>query len=125
MNLEQAKEVLELYKIKNSEIAIKITYDQMIEMNNHDFKNKVSEAIGVVLKELETQKEMIEFQAGYRQTLEQDLFEGASNFVIPKDKIRKFIKEELPDDETCECCDNYDVNGVLIKQKLMKVLEEG
>lgn len=43
---------------------------------------------------------------------------------INKDKIRKIINEELPDDEICEVCGNYDVNGVVIKQKLIKVLEE-
>ncbi len=43
---------------------------------------------------------------------------------IPKDKIREIINEDLPDDEICEVCEKYDVNGVVIKQKLIKVLEE-
>lgn len=43
---------------------------------------------------------------------------------IVKDKIKEIIKEELPDDEICEACEIYDVNGVVIKQKLIKLLEE-
>lgn len=46
-----------------------------------------------------------------------------TNF-IPKDKIKEIIKEELPDDDICKSCGRYDVNGVVIKQKLIKVLEE-
>lgn len=43
---------------------------------------------------------------------------------IPKDKIKEIIIEELPDDDICKSCGRYDVNGVVIKQKLIKVLEE-
>ena len=43
---------------------------------------------------------------------------------ISKKKIEEFIKEELPDDEICSFCDRYDVNGVEIKEKLQKLLEE-
>ena len=45
-------------------------------------------------------------------------------YAIPKDKIREIIIEELPDDDICKSCERYDVNGILIKQKLIKVLEE-
>lgn len=40
-------------------------------------------------------------------------------------KILNFINNELPDDEICECCSNYDVNGVHLKNELKKLLEEG
>ncbi len=43
---------------------------------------------------------------------------------ISKDKIREFIKENLPDDEICSCCDNYDSNGVAIKINLENLLKE-
>ena len=43
---------------------------------------------------------------------------------IPKNKIEELIKEELPDDKICEVCDIYDVNGVDIRRKLEKILEE-
>jgi len=41
-----------------------------------------------------------------------------------KEKIREFIKKELPDDEIMECCSNYDVNGVAIRKELEKILED-
>lgn len=40
-----------------------------------------------------------------------------------KEKIRDFIKDELPDDEICATCNVYDVNGVEIKKKLQELLE--
>lgn len=43
---------------------------------------------------------------------------------ISKDKIRAIIKEELPGDEIMETCQNYDINGVLIREKLKELLEE-
>ena len=46
------------------------------------------------------------------------------DYNILKDKIKEIIKEELPDDDICKSCGRYDVNGVVIKQKLIKVLEE-
>ena len=45
-------------------------------------------------------------------------------YYIHKDKIRDFIKSELPDDDICEACETYDVNGVDIKKELKKLLEE-
>ena len=41
-----------------------------------------------------------------------------------QDKIKKFIKDELPDDEIMECCGTYDVNGVLLREELEKLLGE-
>ena len=41
-----------------------------------------------------------------------------------KYEIQKFIDEELPEDEICEVCERYDVNGVEIKNKLLKILEK-
>lgn len=46
------------------------------------------------------------------------------DYNILKDKIKEIIKEELPDDDICKSCGRYDVNGVVIKQKLIKLLEE-
>ena len=47
-----------------------------------------------------------------------------TNNFISKDKIKEFIKEELPDDEICECCNIYDVNGIELKLKLQSLLEK-
>ena len=43
---------------------------------------------------------------------------------ISKDKIKKFIKDELPDDEVMECCTIFDTNGIDLRIKLEKILEE-
>lgn len=43
---------------------------------------------------------------------------------VDKDKIREFIKNELPNDEIMKCCSNYDVNGVRLRKELQKLLEE-
>jgi hypothetical protein len=55
--------------------------------------------------------------------------EGDNDFdrqfvLIRKDKIKKFIDEELPGEEICKSCDIYDVNGISIKEKLEKILAE-
>lgn len=42
---------------------------------------------------------------------------------VEKDKIRKFIKEELPDDEIMECCEMYDVNGIRLRKELEKIIK--
>ena len=46
-------------------------------------------------------------------------------FYNLKNNLYKLIEEELPDDEICDCCSNYDVNGVRIKQKLLGLLNKG
>lgn len=43
---------------------------------------------------------------------------------ISKDKIKAFIKEELPDDEICSCCEIFDINGIDLKRKLQSLLED-
>ena len=40
------------------------------------------------------------------------------------DKIKTFIKEELPDDEICSCCEIYDIDGIDLKRKLQSLLEK-
>ncbi len=54
--------------------------------------------------------------------LRSDSFLDRDNYW--KDKIRKFIKEELPDDEIMEVCSCYDVNGVSLRRELEKMLKE-
>ena len=43
-------------------------------------------------KEIERQASLIKFDVKYRNQLEQDLYENASNYVVPKKTIRKKIK---------------------------------
>ena len=45
-----------------------------------------------VLKENEELKEIIARKNGYTQSLEEDLFENASNYVIPKQRIKDKIE---------------------------------
>ena len=42
---------------------------------------------------------------------------------ISKEKIKKFIEEELPGEEICKSCETYDVNGISLKKRLEKLLE--
>lgn len=44
--------------------------------------------------------------------------------LIHKDKIREFIKKELPDDEIMKWNIIYDVNGIDLRMKLEELLEE-
>jgi hypothetical protein len=46
------------------------------------------------------------------------------NDYISKDKIREFIKKELPDDELMKWNIIYDVDGIDLRKKLEKILEE-
>ena len=41
-----------------------------------------------------------------------------------EDKIKAFIKEELPDDEICSYCEIFDINGIDLKRKLQSLLEK-
>jgi len=41
-----------------------------------------------------------------------------------KEGIENIIKNELPDDDICNCCSIYDVNGIDLKIKLQSLLEE-
>lgn len=41
-----------------------------------------------------------------------------------KEGIENIIKNELPDDEICNCCNVFDVNGIEIKEKLQSLLEK-
>lgn len=43
--------------------------------------------------EIEEKDELLKFNKNYINRLEQDLFENASNYVVPKEKIREKIKE--------------------------------
>ena len=50
--------------------------------------------------------------------------ERVSIHCIHKDKIKAFIKEELPDDEICSYCETFDINGIDLKRKLQSLLEK-
>ena len=43
---------------------------------------------------------------------------------IPKDQIRDFIKEYLPSDDVMKICKMYDINGIIVREKLEELLKE-
>lgn len=49
-------------------------------------------------KEIEEKDELLKFNKNYINRLEQDLFGNASNYVVPKQKIREKIKELSEED---------------------------
>ena len=49
-----------------------------------------------VLKENEELKRLVAHKNGYTKKLEEDLFENCSNYVIPVQKVKDKIEEELP-----------------------------
>lgn len=87
--------------------------------------NKKAKAIEAILKELERLKQenerlnsLLKFSIDYRHKLEEDLYEGASNFIVRKDKIREKLKENKAKTDCKHCdntCDSY---------QLCKFLEE-
>lgn len=67
-------------------------------------------------------KERLEFRVNYCNELEHELYEEGN--YIHKAAIRKFIKEELPDDEIMKTCEMFDINGVYLRKKLEELLGE-
>ena len=55
---------------------------------------------------------------------QEELEERNKKDYISKDKIREFIKEELPDDEIMKWSIIYDINGIDLRKKLEELLEE-
>ena len=49
--------------------------------------------IAKLQKENEKLNKLLKFSLDYRHKLEEDLYEGASNFILRKDKIREIIEE--------------------------------
>ena len=60
---------------------------------NYDYKKTILNIIEKQQKEIEKQASLIKFDVKYRNQLEQDLYENASNYVISKEKIKNKIKE--------------------------------
>lgn len=86
--------------------------NKVLQENNKGLKAKIDE----LQKENQELKEKYENINWY--------FENQKENFISKDKIRKFIKEELPDDEIMKCCEMFDSNGIYLRKKLEEILEE-
>ena len=95
--------------IKNLEEIIELCKE---ELNNND-KNVTATLDLIDLKELRNLinrtkelEEMLKHRIKYTNELEQDLFENASNYVIPKSKVKEKI-EELKEKYHNEYLTNY------------------
>lgn len=55
--------------------------------------NIVLNCITKLKKENKELNRLLKFSLDYRHKLEEDLYEGASNFILRKDKIREIIEE--------------------------------
>ena len=133
----------------NVKIVLNLIEKQQKELNNikeieksHQEENgklrvefeKVYEDNLTLAKELEQEKEKNkELETHLKQYLDGELITAKQGKFfekmikenyISKDKIRKFIKEELPEEEICNTCEIYDVNGIDIKEKIEKILAE-
>lgn len=105
--LNNIKEIEKSHKEENGKLRVE--YEKVYEDNL------------TLVDELKLEKEKNELfvVSGNSINLERHI----KNNYISKDKIKKFIKEELPEEEICKSCDIYDVNGVSLKEKLEKILE--
>ena len=73
------------------------------------------------IDKLQKENELLKapFEYAKRNTLDKRYVE--LNF-ISKDKIREFIEKELPDDDLMEACSIVDVNGIVIREELEKII---
>lgn len=98
-----------------------------------------AQAIEKILNELENlQKEneelkqenkelnrLLKFSLDYRHKLEEDLYEGASNFILRKDKIREIIEEyKHKDFIKMQVVMKHDKEALKIVEVLEELLEE-
>ena len=100
---------------KENEAIIKLThyinmtpYLKQEEFTNSEIDYYIKTTLDYVKK---LKKDFMKLQAFYFKD------------YIRKDRIIEFIKKELPDDEIMKCCSNYDVNGVVIRQELEKIMK--
>lgn len=133
-NDENTSAILDLKDLK----ALKNLYDLYQETEKerdgiyNDYQDLGKENLKLQ-EELEQEKEKNkELEEHQRQYLDGELITAKQGKFfekmikenyIRKDKIKKFIDEELPGEEICKSCDIYDVNGVSLKEKLEKILE--
>ena len=68
---------------------------EIYQLAEEEFNNylTIEEIIDKQQKEIEEKDKLICFNRKYINELEQDLFENASNYVVPKESIREKIKE--------------------------------
>ena len=97
-------------------------------LSNNDFKEDI-QVLSAAIELIEKQRQKnikVNTKVLYDATTGNlTSIKALDNNFIEKSKILNFINNYLPDDEICECCSNYDVNGVYLKDELKKLLEKG
>ena len=78
-------------------------------------------------KQNEELNRLLKFSIDYRHKLEEDLYEGASNFIVRKDKIREKIKKLIkklnePNNDRWEKDDNIYYQKIKAKIQVLKEL---
>lgn len=91
------------------ETNIILNYIERLQKENTELKSKKQ-------LEIDTSEEVLKWKGKYHLL-------SRENQEL-KDRIREFIKKELPDDEIMECCSICDVNGVTIREELEKILKD-
>lgn len=91
-----------------------------------EMKDDIEDVLYLIEKQQEEIEELKDRNKELTEAIEEWINGERINDIkhISKDKIREFIKKELPDDDIMVTCNNYDINGVLIREKLEQLLEE-
>lgn len=78
------------------------TIDRLVK--EQEEREKYTHQLEVENKEL---KEMLKYRIEYTNKLEEDLFQNASNYVIPKSKVEELIEEFKPDSKETYNQENF------------------
>ena len=94
----------------------------IIERKEGDTKNFIT-AIKKLIKSYKELEEMLKNRIKYTDELEKDLFENASNYVVPKSKIRDLMQDI---EETLQICKNDETKFFMsgFKNSIEELLEE-
>lgn len=88
-------------------------------------KVKANDKITKLQKENEKLNKLLKFSLDYIHKLEEDLYEGTSNFILRKDKIREIIEEyKHKDFIKMQVVMKHDKEALKIVEVLEELLEE-
>lgn len=93
-------------------------------------KVKANDKITKLQKENEKLNKLLKFSLDYIHKLEEDLYEGTSNFIVRKDKIREKLKKLIkklnePNNDRWEKDDNIYYDKIKCQIRILKELLEG
>ena len=107
-------ELLERYYQFQKEIQDKNNKIAKLQKENKELKQENKEL-----------NRLLKFSLDYRHKLEEDLYEGASNFILRKDKIREIIEEyKHKDFIKMQVVMKHDKEALKIVEVLEELLEE-